>query len=158
VRLYLLKQKLASLAGALTITDELGRPRFTVQGKLLAAGDRLSFRDLDGHELAVVEQRLRLGLPCYEIRRDGQVAATVRQTAALGQRLQIDLPGTDGLHAAGDFLGTEYAFTRDGRTVATATRRWTLGDAYGVEVAAGEDDVLILALMVAIERLYHAAS
>lgn len=131
-----------------------------MQGKLLTIGDRLVLRDLAGRELALIEQKPQLGpRPRYEIQREGRLAATVRQAAVVGQRFEVEVPAAGGgLRVAGDFLGNEYVFTRDGHTVATVSRRWTLGDTYGVEIVAGEDEVLILALMVAIERVHHAES
>jgi hypothetical protein len=45
---------------------------------------------------------------------------------------------------------------RDGETVAEISRRWLrVRDAYGIEVAPGQDDALILAITVCIERMGH---
>ncbi|MCA9220512.1 MAG: hypothetical protein KDA71_09315, partial [Planctomycetales bacterium] len=58
--------------------------------------------------------------------------------------------------AEGDFFDHEYRFTRNGRSVATVSKRFfSLSDTYGVEVAAGEDDVLILACAVVIDLCSH---
>ena len=46
------------------------------------------------------------------------------------------------------------AVERDGDTVATISKKWfRIRDAYGVDVAPGEDAALILALTVAIDSL-----
>jgi uncharacterized protein YxjI len=48
----------------------------------------------------------------------------------------------------------EYEIERDGDTVATISKKWfRVRDSYGVDVAAGEDVPLILAITVAIDSL-----
>ena len=60
------------------------------------------------------------------------------------------------LDATGDFLDREYELTRDGRPVATVSKAFfSLSDSYGVEIADGEDDVLLLAVAVVIDQVSH---
>jgi uncharacterized protein YxjI len=48
----------------------------------------------------------------------------------------------------------EYEIERDGATVAKISKKWfRVRESYGVEVAAGEDAALILAITVAIDSL-----
>jgi len=50
--------------------------------------------------------------------------------------------------------GIQYNFTieRQGNVVATVSKQWVaLTDTYGVETAPGEDDILILAVVLAID-------
>ena len=66
------------------------------------------------------------------------------------------MPGPDDLVADGDFWEHEYEFTRHGRPVARVSKRffsWT--DTYGIDVAPGEDDVLVLASAVVIDLCCH---
>ena len=56
----------------------------------------------------------------------------------------------------GDFLDREYTFTRHGHRIAEVSIRWfSLTDTYGVDIADGEDDVLILAATVVIDLACH---
>jgi uncharacterized protein YxjI len=51
------------------------------------------------------------------------------------------------------FTDHEYTFTRGGRPVATVSKAGSrIADTYGVEINGGQDDVLILAATVVIER------
>jgi uncharacterized protein YxjI len=60
------------------------------------------------------------------------------------------------LEATGSLTNHEYAFTRHGATVATVSKRWFFwADTYGVEIAEGEDAVLILAATVVIDMACH---
>ncbi len=66
------------------------------------------------------------------------------------------MPGPDDLTAEGDFLDHEYSFTRAGRAVAQVSEQWfSWSDTYGVEIADGEDDVLIVASTVVIDMVCH---
>ena len=68
----------------------------------------------------------------------------------------VDVPGPDDLEAQGSFMDHEYTFTRGGKTVATVSKAWfSFTDSYGVDVAPGEDDVLILASTVVIDMCCH---
>ena len=56
----------------------------------------------------------------------------------------------------GDFTDHEYTFERGGKAVAVVSKRWfTWTDTYGVDVAEGEDDLLILASTVVIDLACH---
>ena len=68
----------------------------------------------------------------------------------------MDVPGPDDLLAEGDFLDHEYTFSRHGQRVAAVSKRWfSWTDTYGVDVAEGEDDVLVLASTVVIDMACH---
>jgi uncharacterized protein YxjI len=67
------------------------------------------------------------------------------------------VPGPDDLEAEGDFLEHEYEFNREGRAVARVSKQWfSWSDTYGVDIAEGEDVVLILAGTVVIDMACHA--
>jgi uncharacterized protein YxjI len=74
-----------------------------------------------------------------------------------GERFTIDVRGVGDLEINGDLLSHEFTIGRDGRTVATISRRWlTMTTSYAVDVAPGEDDVLILASVLALDLAIDA--
>ena len=153
-----MRQKLLSWGDDYVIRDEEDRELYLVDGKAISWGGQLSFKDLDGRELAFIKQKLLKLSPTYEIYRNGALAAEVKQElfALLHHRFTVDVPGPDDLEAKGDFLDHEYVFTRGGREVATVSKRWfAWADTYGVEIAEGEDDVLILASAVVVDQACH---
>lgn len=155
---YVMKQKLLSWGDDFHIRDEEGRELFYVDGKGFSLGNQLAFKDPQGHELAYIKQKLLAWGPTYEVFRDGALAATVKKElfAFFHHRFEVDVPGPDDLEAEGDFMDQEYTFRRGDRVVATVSRRWfSFSDTYGIEVADGEDDVLILASAVVIDQICH---
>ncbi len=146
---YVMRQKLLSWGDDFTIKDAEGRDRFFVDGKAFSIGDKASFQDMQGNELLRIEQKVLSLKKTYKIYRGNQEVARVQKKLfkLFRDAFEIEDTAAGDLDAQGDFFDREYRFTRDGRTIATVSKRffsWT--DTYGVDVAEGEDDVLILFL------------
>ena len=155
---YVMRQKLLSLADNFTIKNEQEQDVFLVKGKVFSFGDKLSFQDLAGNELVFIDQRLLNWSPTYEIWKQGELLAVVKRElfSFIHHRFTVDVPGPNDLEAEGDFLDHEYMITRGGSVVATVSKRWfSWADTYGIEVADGEDDVLVLATAVVVDMVCH---
>jgi uncharacterized protein YxjI len=156
---YVLTRNFWSLGDAFIVREaESGRECFRVNGKALGVGDKLSLEDPEGNEVAFIRQGLHLGLQglSYEISRAGQLAGRVNLSSRLRQNLMIETPDPGHFEAAGDILGMDYQISYDGQQVASVSTQWTLGGgSYGVDVAAGQDPVFILALAITIETIHH---
>lgn len=151
---YLIRERFFRLGDDSTITDEAGNTVLEVDGKVLTFRDRLILRDPTGREVAEVLRRLVALRPSYEIKIGGREAATVRKHffTPFRDRYTIDIPGPDDLELSGSLLDHEFTIRRGGQTVATASKRWfSMRDTYAVEVAPGEDELLILASVLALE-------
>lgn len=155
---YVLKDKIFSLGGDLTIQDDRGREVYFVDGKVLSLGRRLEIKDLKGNVVATIQQHLIALLPSYDIHLPNGVKVTMSKRISLVvDRLKIDVPGRDDLEVHGDLFHHEYTISRDGQDVATVSKRWvSLVDAYGVDIADDEDALLILASAVVIDELLDA--
>jgi uncharacterized protein YxjI len=157
---YAMKQKLFCWGDDYRILDQDGRDVYFVDGKaFVLLRKSLTFLDMAGNELAEIRQRLLAWGPTYDIIRSGQVVATVSKHVftLISCKFTVDVPGPDDLEATGSLFDYEYAFRRHGREVATVSKAyfsWT--DSYGVDIADGEDDVLILASTVVIDLCCHA--
>src|SRR5215207_830090 len=148
---YIIKELFFRLGENSDILDESGRPVFHVDGKVLTLRDRLVIQDQSGQEVASVHRRLIALRPTYEINVGGQSAAQVRKHffTPFRDSFTIDVPGPDDLEMKGSLLDHDFTITRSGQTVATVSKAWlTLRDTYGVEIAEGEDDLMILAAVL----------
>ena len=113
---------------------------------------------MSGRELAFIKQKLLAWRPTYEIYRDGTRVVVIRKElfTFFHCTFTVDVPGPDDLTAQGEFTDHEYTLSRGDRQVATVSKQWlTLTDTYGVDVADGEDPVLILASTVVIDMACH---
>ncbi|MFL5479105.1 MAG: LURP-one-related/scramblase family protein [Gemmatimonadaceae bacterium] len=155
---YVMSQKLFSLADSFSIKDENEKDVYLVKGKLFSFGDKLSFQDTEGNELVFIDQRLLNWGPTYELWRGADLLAVVKRElfSFIHHRFTVDVPGPDDLEAEGNFLDREYTFTRGDRVVATVSKKWfSWTDTYGIDVADGEDTVLILASAVVVDMVCH---
>ena len=152
--MYLIRERLFRLGEDSDITDEHGRPVLQVDGKVLSLRNRLVVRDPEGREVAQVQRKLIAMRPTYEISIAGHHAAEVRKRlfTPFGDRFTIDVPGPDDLEVTGDLLDHEFTIRRGDRTAATVSKRWfSMRDTYAVDIAAGQDDLLLLASVLALD-------
>ncbi len=155
---FQMKQKLFAWGDDFVIKDADDNDAFFVDGKAFSLGKQLSFQDMSGHELAFIRQKLMAWGPTYEIYRDGVVAAVVKKElfTFFQCRFTVDVPGPDDLAAEGSLTDHEYTLSRGDRPVATVSKEWfSFRDTYGVDIADGEDTVLILASTVVIDMACH---
>jgi uncharacterized protein YxjI len=151
---YVIREHFFTLADSSDILDEAGQPVLRVDGKVLSLRDLLIVRDPSGNEVARVHRKLIALRPTYEIAAGGQEVAEVRKQffTPFGDRFTIDLPGPDDLEMVGNLLEHEFTIRRGDQTVATVSKQWlTLRETYGVDIAPGENDLLILASVLALD-------
>ncbi len=151
---YVIKEKFFRLGEDSDITDESGRPVLHVDGKILTLRDRLVIRDLSDQEVAQVHRKLIALRPTYEIAVAGREVAELRKHffTPFRDKFTIDVPGPDDLEMTGSLLDHDFTIRRGGTTVATVSKHWlTIRDAYSVDIAPGEDDLLILASVLALD-------
>jgi uncharacterized protein YxjI len=152
--MYLIREKLFDLGDDFDITDESGRKVFHVDGKVLSLRDRLVIEDAAGREVASVHRQLVALRRTYTISIGGDKAAEVRKKlfTPLRDKYTIDIPGPHDLEMRGDLFGHEFTVERDGQEVATVSKRWfSLRDTYAINIVEGEDDLLILAGVLAVD-------
>jgi uncharacterized protein YxjI len=152
--MYLIRERFFRLGEDSDITDEHGQPVLQVDGKVLSLRNRLVLRDPEGREVAQVQRKLVAMRPTYQLSIAGQEAAEVRKRlfTPFGDRFTIDVPGPDDLEMSGDLLDHEFTIRRGDQVVATVSKRWfSARDVYAVEIAPGQDDLLILASVLALD-------
>lgn len=151
---YVIREKFFRLGEDSQITDESGDPVYEVDGKVLSLHNTLVMRDRGGQDVATVKRELIALTPTYRIERPGSGTAQLRKhfINLFGDHYTIDIPGPDDLELEGDLFDHEYQIKRAGTVVAAISKRWiALTDTYGVETAPGENDVLLLASVLALD-------
>ncbi len=154
---YLMRQRIVALGQDFDICNERGQPVFKIDGKVRLVRESLKFRDLQGHELYRLQEKLIRVRESFSILRGDQVVARVHNALVdpLRERFQIEIPGGQDMTALGKFIWAEYRITRGGQQVAQISKRfsWIRRDQYVVDVGPGEDDCLILAITVVIDMM-----
>ena len=139
---YVIREKFFRLGEDSTITDEFGRPVIEVDGKVFSI-----------HHTLVLRELVALS-PTYHVTRNGQEIAAIRKKifSPFVDRYSVDIAGSEELHVTGSIFEHDYTIRRGNQVVATVSKAWiSLTETYGVDIAPGEDDLLILATVLALD-------
>lgn len=154
---YQMREKLLSIGDDSWIEDESGRRAFKVNGKALRLRKTLVIEDSSGNELLKIQDRPVHIRDVMEIEGpDGQSLATVKKAmiTPLRERFSIDVAGGAEMSAHGNIVDHEFEIESDGTKVAEVSKKWfRVRDSYGVEVAPGQNDALLLAVTVCIDQM-----
>ena len=153
---YRMREKLFSIGDDFWIETEEGERAFKVNGKALRVRETFVLESPSGDELfKIQEKKLRIR-DTMKIERDGDTVATVKKAliTPLRDRFAIEVENDDELSAKGNIVDHEYEIERDGHKVAEISKRWfRIRDTYGIEIAPGQNDALILAATVCIDEM-----
>jgi uncharacterized protein YxjI len=155
---YKMRQRLLSIGEDFTIEDASGNRAFEVDGKVLTIRETFELKDMSGAVVATIRGRLVSIRAKMDIFRGGEVIATVTKAliSPIRDRFTVEVAGGEDLKVTGSILDHEYTIRRDGDDVAQISKRWfTIADTYGVDIADGEDDAMILAVAVALDEMVH---
>jgi uncharacterized protein YxjI len=155
---YLVRERLFAIKDDFWITDEQGDKVFFVDAKILSLHHALELKDASGRKLATIKQKLVTFTDAMEIEGDGGVVATVHKAviSPLHHRSFIDIPGGGRLEAVGNIIDKDFEIRDGGQVVAQISRSWfRVRDTYGVDVAPGENDALIICIAICLDRIHH---
>ena len=156
---YKIRQKMFSIGDDFWIENQEGRRVFKVDGKALRLRKTLIFEDMNGNELCQIQERW---LPIRETMAidgpDGEQIAVVKKAliAPLRDRWSINVKNGSDLIVQGNILDHEYTIKEGWNKIAEVSKKWlSLTDTYGVEIDPGQNDILILAVAIAIDMMAH---
>ena len=149
MKLYI-KQHLFTWGDTFSVYDADGSECFRVESEILTLGRKLHVYDAAGQERAFIGQELLTFLPRYHVEIDGaEVAAVVQEFTFFTREYTVEGPGWT---VTGDFFDHDYQITYGCRTVDAISREWlTLGDAYEIDIAAEDDTLTALAVVIVID-------
>jgi uncharacterized protein YxjI len=156
---YLVRERLFDIKDDFWVTDEDGRRVFFVNARLVSLHHTLVLEDAAGRKLASIKHKLLTFTDAINIEHDGAVVATVHRAvfSPLHHRAHIDLRDGGGrLEAVGNIIDKDFEIRDGDQVVARISRKWfTIRDAYGVDVAPGQNDAFIIAIAVCLDRIHH---
>jgi uncharacterized protein YxjI len=153
---YRMREKLFAIGEDFWIESADGNRAFKVDGKALRVRDTFILKDSAGEDLFKAQAKMLRVRDTMEIEAGGDTVATIKKALVtpLRDRLSIELADGPELKAKGNIVDHEYRIERDGDTVAEISKRWfRVRDTYGIEIAPGEDDALILAVTACIDEM-----
>jgi uncharacterized protein YxjI len=156
---YKIRQKMLSIGDDFWIENQEGERVFKVDGKALRLRKTLIFEDLKGNTLAKIQERLLAIKDTMAVEdADGNQMAVIKKglIAPLGDHWKVTVRGGADLDVQGNILDHEYSINERRRKIAEVSKKWlSITDTYGVEINDGQNDILILALAIAIDMMSH---
>jgi uncharacterized protein YxjI len=153
---YQMRQKLFAIGDDFWIETENGERAFKVDGKALRVRDTFILQSASGEDLFKVQKKELHVRDTMKIERGGDTVVTIKKAliAPLRERFSIELEDGGEMSAKGNIVDHEYGIERDGEKIAEVSKRWfRIRDTYGIEVAPGQDDALILATTACIDEM-----
>jgi uncharacterized protein YxjI len=154
---YRMREKLVSIGDDYWIEDEQGQRAFKVNGKALRIRDTMLFEDAGGNELLKIQERKLRVRDSMEIEdANGNRVALVKKAliTPLRERFDVNVENGPDLEVQGNIVDHEYDITEGHTKVAEVSKKWfRVADTYGVEVAEGQNPVLLLAITAVVDNL-----
>ncbi len=151
---YQVREKIFRLGEDNDILNEAGQPVLQVDGKVLSLHGLMLVNDLAGTEVGRVSRKLVSLLATNDITLSGGVSAELHQrfSGPFHPTWTIAVAGGADMEMTGNFAGHDFIITENGQTVATISKAWiSLANSYGVDIVAGQNDLLILCSVLALE-------
>ena len=156
---YKMRQKMFSLGQDFYIENEQGQKAFKVDGKVFRVRDTLKFKDMSGSTLCQIQQKVARIKDTMEVDdASGKTIAKIKKAiiTPVRDRWTVKIGGGADLEVQGNILDHEYRIGEGRQKVGEVSKKWfRVRDSYGVEVAEGQNDVLILAITVAVDMMAH---
>jgi uncharacterized protein YxjI len=155
---YRMREKVFAIGDDYWVETDAGERAFKVDGKVLRLRDTLVLEDPSGAELYKVQKKLLHIRDTMQIQRGGQTVASIKKAliTPFRERFSISVENGEDMEAKGNIVDHEYKIERGGNRVAEVSKRWfRIRDTYGIEVAPGQDDALIIAVTVCIDQMTH---
>jgi uncharacterized protein YxjI len=146
---YVMSSKWA-LTERFVITDQMGTALLEVRGNF-GLVKHISFHDQSGRVLAELKKHVMTNK--YEVLLEGKHAAEVHHHGVFGQHYEIDT-SQGRVEARGDFAGWNYTLGRGGAIIAQVSREAAFRERFFVQTAPGENDVFLLAAILAIDNIH----
>ncbi len=157
--IYKMREKMISIGDDFFIENSEGDRVFKVNGKALRVRETLIFEDLRGNELCKLqERRVQIKDSMAIESPQGAKLAMVKKAlvSPLRDRWVVKIGDGPDLEVQGNILDHEYSIEAGRDKLAEVSKRWfRLRDTYGVEIESGQNDVLMLAVTVAIDMMAH---
>jgi uncharacterized protein YxjI len=153
-RRFQMREKMMSIGDDYWIEDASGHRAYKVDGKALHFRDTFILEDAAGHEVAKIQEKKFTLRDKMVIERPGGDATVQKKLLGIRDHFKIEIDGKPDLEAHGKVLDHDYKIERDGDMIARVSKKWfRVRESYGIEIEAGEDVSLMLAIAVCLDAM-----
>ena len=156
---YQMRQKMFAIGDDFWIENDRGEKVYKVDGKALRVRSTLVLEDRSGREVARIQERMLRVKDSMEIEdANGQRVGMVKKAliTPIRDRWVVKIRNGPDLEVQGNILDHQYSIGEGRDKVAEVSKKWfRLRDSYGVEIEPGQDEAVILMIVVAIDEMAH---
>ncbi len=156
---YRLPQNVAAFAGPVLVKNDRGELAFEIDGGDRAAEDVVRIRDARKPAACFIWGHALLSPASIEIvDAHGSPVATIAsvEISPVRDRFHVYLDTGTTWTIAGNVAGYEYGIHGHVEEIAEVSRRWFRArDSYGVQVAAGQPDLLMVTVAICLDLIMH---
>jgi uncharacterized protein YxjI len=151
---FRMQEKILSVGGDEWIEDGDGNRVYKVNGKAMRMRDTMALEDRQGTEVAWIQEPMVHVRDSMNITIGERHATVKKKMIAIRDKFLVELDEGPGYEAHGNLVDHEYEIERDGQTVAWVSKKWfRMRETYGIEIASGQDTVLLLCVAVCIDSM-----
>lgn len=148
-KLYV-KQKMMSLSGKFSVTDEAENELYFIEGSFMKIPKRFSLKDVTGQEVALITKKPISFLPTFYVDVVGQETMTIQKAFSFFRaNYTIDAAGVE---VRGNWWDMEFEVYQNGALIGSVNKKWfTWSDRYEIQIADEELEALMVALVISID-------
>jgi uncharacterized protein YxjI len=154
---YQMRQQMFAIGDDFWI-ERAGMRAFKVDGKALRVRKTLILESPNGQELYKIQERMLHIRDTMEIENSAGTVATVKKAliTPLRERYTVSLASGGEWNIQGNIVDHEYEITGPNGRIAEVGKKWfRVRDTYGIDVAAGQDDALVVAVTIVVDAISH---
>ncbi len=157
---YQLHQKMVSIGKDYWIENEQGEQVYRIDGKAMRLRRTFYFLDAQGNKLAKIEKPLLTLKDTMQVSGpDGEELAVVKKDffTPLKEHFVVKIKDGPDLEIHGNLFDHEYTIGDDQNKVAHVSKKWlNIRDSYSISIEPGQNDVIILSVVLCIDAMVHA--
>lgn len=157
---FQIKQKMWSLGGKFTITDEAGLPSYEVVGSFLQIPKTFTIYDMQGNQVSHIQKKTLSFLPKFYVNlSDGSSFSLKKDLSFFKPHYTIE---NLGMEIQGDFWDMNFRLLKNGQEVASISQEWLrLTSTYNIKVHDDQYADMVISLVIAIDyvkEMEHSAA
>ena len=155
---YQMRQQMMSIGDDYWIENDARQRMFHVDGKALRLRKTLVLESSDGRALFTIKKQMVSIRDTMDIENAAGTIATVKKAliSPLHDKFEIEFANGGEWTAQGKIGDHEYHVEGPSGRIADVSKRWfRVRDSYGIHVAPGQNDALVLMITIAIDQLSH---
>jgi uncharacterized protein YxjI len=156
---YQMKQKIMAIGDDFWIENGAGQRVYKVDGKALRIRKTLHLQDAAGNDKYLIKEKLVSVRDVMTIETEAGTVATVKKAliSPLRERYDVELAAGGSWKVQGNIVDHAYEIEGPAGKIAEVGKAWfRVRDTYGVQVAPGQDDALVLAVTIVVDSMSHA--